>query len=70
MSVTVTDYSTETGLRVRVECDTTGTTVNIPADEWHEFLADAKRGAFDDMAQQPRVPYVHWKDGHKYPGQE
>ena len=59
MTVRVDDYSTETGLRVRVTCDTTGTAVQIPADEWRELLADAKAGAFDDLAHEPKKPFIY-----------
>lgn len=59
MSVRVDDYSTETGLRVRIASDATGTTIHIPADEWQEFLADAKAGAFDDLAHEPKKPFIY-----------
>ena len=59
MTVRVDDYSTETGLRVRITCDTTGTTVQIPAEEWREFLADAKANAFDALAHEPKKPFIY-----------
>ena len=59
MSVRVDDYSTETGNRVRISCDTTGTTVQIPVDDWRTFLFDAKRGAFDDLAHEPKKPFIY-----------
>lgn len=59
MSVRVNDYSTETGLRVRITSGATGTTIHIPADEWQEFLADAKAGAFDRLAHEPIIPFIY-----------
>jgi len=58
--ILVSDYSTETGLRVRVTCDTTGTTIQMPADEFHEeFVADAKAGKFDGLAREPKIPFIY-----------
>lgn len=59
MSIYVDDYSTETGLRVRISSGVTGTTIHIPADEWQEFLANAKAGAFDNLAHEPNVPFIY-----------
>lgn len=59
MTVRVDDYSTDTGLRVRITCDTTGTTVQMPAEQWHQFRADVKLGQFDDLALEPRIPFKY-----------
>lgn len=67
MTVRVDDYSTETGLRVRISCDTTGTAVQMPADEFHKFLMQCTTGVFDAIATEPHEAFVHWKDGDKYP---
>jgi hypothetical protein len=69
MAVHVDDYSTEMGLRVRITCDTTGTCVQMPAEEFHQFLMQCRTGAFDDLALEPEIPFVHWKAGDKYPGE-
>jgi hypothetical protein len=55
----VSDYSTETGLRVRITCDTTGTTIQIPADEWEQFLDDARMGKFNGLAKEPIIPFIY-----------
>ena len=60
--IEVSDYSTETGVRVRVHCTTTGTTIQIPADEWERFLDDAQTGKFNDLAKKPKVAFVHWPE--------
>lgn len=57
--IIVSDYSTETGLRVRITCDTTDTTIQIPGDEWHLFLQQAKAGDFDGMAHEPKIPFIY-----------
>lgn len=57
--VRVSDYSTETGLRVRIECDTTGTTIQIPADEWKQFLLLVKNGSYDRLADEPIIPFKY-----------
>lgn len=57
--IRVEDYSTDTGLRVRISCDTTGTVVQMPADVWHQFVADVKLGQFDDLALEPRIPFKY-----------
>lgn len=59
MSVRVDDYSTDTGLRVRISCDTTGTTIQIPADEWRKFLIDVKEGQFEGLALKPKKPFIY-----------
>jgi hypothetical protein len=66
--ITVSDYSTEQGLRVRITCDTTGTTIQIPADEWEQFLDDAQTGKFNGLAKQPKVPFTAWPEGKNVPG--
>jgi len=63
----VSDYSTETGLRVRIDCDTTGTTIQMSADEWEQFLDDAQTGKFNGLAKEPKIPFVHWPEGRKLP---
>lgn len=65
MSVRVDDYSTETGLRVRLTCPTGA--LQLPADMWHEFLDRCKAGEFDGLAQEPKIPYLHWREGEKLP---
>lgn len=57
--IIVSDYSTETGLRVRISCDTTDTTIQIPADQWQQFLQQVKAGDFDNIAKQPRIPFIY-----------
>jgi len=57
--IIVSDYSTETGLRVRVTCDTTDTTIQIPADEWEQFLDDARTGKFNGLAKEPKIPFIY-----------
>lgn len=65
--VRVDDYSTETGLRVRLTCDTGA--LQLPADVFLDFVARCKAGEFDGLAAEPKIPFVHWKDGQKFPGQ-
>jgi hypothetical protein len=60
--ITVDDYSTETGLRVRMACDTTGTAIQIPADEWPSFLEEVKAGRYDELGQKPNIPFIHWPE--------
>lgn len=67
MEVRVDDYSTETGLRVRLTCETGA--LQLPADVFHDFVARCKAGEFDKLATEPKIPFVHWKDGDKYPRQ-
>lgn len=67
MTVRVDDYSTETGLRVRISCDTTGTAVQMPADEFHKFLMQCTTGVFDAVATKPHIPFVHWREGDPLP---
>ena len=59
MTVRVDNYSTETGLRVRITCDTTGTTIQMPADEWKLFEAQVKAGAYNDVAKEPNIPFIY-----------
>lgn len=59
MTVRVSDYSTETGLRVRIDCDDTGTCVQMPADQFHQLVADAKAGKFDGLAKEPKIPFIY-----------
>ena len=59
MSVRVDDYSTETGLRVRMTCDTTSTAIQIPADEWWPLVADIKAGVHDEVAKEPNTPFIY-----------
>lgn len=56
--MTVDDYSTETGLRVRISSTTTGTTVQLTVDEWHQLVKEIKAGEYDELAMQPRVPFL------------
>jgi hypothetical protein len=57
--IRVSDYSTETGLRVRLECDSTSTVMQAPADDWHELVRDIKAGRYDGIATQPNIPFKH-----------
>jgi hypothetical protein len=57
--IIVSDYSTETGLRVRIACDDTDTTIHMPADQFHKLVADAKAGKFDELAKEPRIPFIY-----------
>ena len=57
--ILVSDYSTETGLRVRITCDTTGTTIQIPADEWKQLLIEIKAGRYDGLAEEPIIPFKY-----------
>lgn len=59
MTVIVSDYSTETGLRVRITCDTTDTTIQIPAAEWEKWVEQIKAGVFDGIAKVPKVPFIY-----------
>lgn len=63
--VRVDDYSTETGLRVRITYDTGA--LQLPADVFHDFVARCKAGEFDGLAEAPKIPYVHWPEGAKLP---
>lgn len=59
MTVSVSDYSTETGLRVRMTCDTTNTTIQIPADEWKRLIQEIKDGKHDGLAEKPNIPFIY-----------
>lgn len=63
--IRVDDYSTETGLRVRLTCATGA--LQIPADLFHEFVARCKAGEFDGLAKEAKIPFVHWPEGAKLP---
>ena len=62
MPLTIDDYSTETGLRVRITSHTTGTTVQLPVEEWEQLVVDIKAGRYDDIANTPKIPFVHWPE--------
>lgn len=55
----VDDYSTETGLRVRIASTSTGTVVQLTADEWQQLMEEIKAGEHDELALQPRVPFLY-----------
>lgn len=55
----VDDYSTETGLRVRISSTSTGTTVQLTAEEWQQLMKEIKAGEHDELALQPRVPFIY-----------
>lgn len=55
----VDDYSTETGLRVRISSTSTGTTVQLTAEEWQQLMEEIKAGEHDELALQPRVPFMY-----------
>jgi hypothetical protein len=57
--ILVSDYSTETGLRVRITCDTTATTIPMPAEEWELFAAQVKAGAYAGSAKEPKIPFIY-----------
>ena len=53
------DYSTETGLRVRLSSDVTGTTMQATAAEWELFVEQVKAGRYDNIAKKPNVPFIY-----------
>lgn len=65
--INIDDYSTETGLRVRISSAATGTTVQLTGDEWNQLVSDIKAGNHDGLAAEPKVPYVFWPEGKKAP---
>jgi hypothetical protein len=57
--IRVSDYSTETGLRVRITCDTTDTTIQMPADEWEQLATEIKAGVHNGIAKEPKIPFIY-----------
>lgn len=58
-SIVVEDYSTETGLRVRITSPATGTTVQLTGDEWDQLVEGIKADRYVEFAKEPRVPFVY-----------
>jgi hypothetical protein len=58
-TVRVDDYSTMTGLRVRIGSEATGTKVQLTGEEWESLVAKIKEGVFDDMAKRPWEPFIY-----------
>lgn len=67
MGIRVDDYSTETGLRVRVASTDTGTAVQLTTEEWRELVAGMSNGLYLEFAQEPKVPFTHWPEGQQIP---
>lgn len=65
--IIIDDYSTETGLRVRISSTTTGSVVHLVEDEWLRLKAHIEAGDCDHLAKEPKVPFVHWPEGAKTP---
>lgn len=60
--IQVDDYSTPTGLRVRMYSEATGIAIQMPADEFHDLIARAKAGDFDGLGVEPHEPFIHWPE--------
>lgn len=57
--VEVMDYSTETGLRVRVFVPSSGLTIQMTGEEWHQLTARIKSGELDEVATKPNIPFIY-----------
>lgn len=58
----ISDASTETGLRVKIYSPATGTAVQLVGEEWEELKRQIQAGEHDDLAKEPRIPFVHWPE--------
>lgn len=63
----LSDYSTQTGLRVRITSAATGTTVQLTGEEWDLLVEQVKAGNLDGLAEEPKIPFVFWPEGKEIP---
>jgi hypothetical protein len=59
ITIRVDDYSTNTGLRVRISSETTGTTGQFTGEEWEALVAKIKSGDLDGIAKEPWEPFIY-----------
>lgn len=57
--IEVMDYSTATGLRVRIFAPSSGLTIQMSGEEWHELTARVKSGELDEVATKPHEPFIY-----------
>jgi len=57
--IQVDDYSTETGLRVRLYSEACGIAFQMTAEEWHDLVARIKAGDLDGLALEPKRPFIY-----------